>query len=802
MLSCLKNRAVAAATLSLVAFDPVIAAEPMPTSGPEEKTEEVVVTGTHIRGLPKEYVASPVFTHTQADIEQSGFGSLSEYMQSIPQNFTGDASEFATTGVAFGAGIGGALSNNQFDGFAGFSLRGLGSDATLTLLNGRRLPSAGMVEAPTVSFIPSALIERIEIIPDGASATYGADAVGGVVNLVTRKAFDGVELRVRGSTATEVDRDEYQVSAMAGHSWADGSVYGMAAFQDREPFVSDPVRVGNSQYEITATPDEALVGFFAGVNQRIADLTLSFEGSYFESDRSAYQLTLPDNDRRFDTRSKGHSLYSSANWQASPTTSFDVTADYHENQSTSIATRRGALTSARDYTNRLFVAEARGQTTPFSLPGGTVQLAGGAQYRRETLLTDATVFFSEHGGARDVSSVFAEVYVPLIGRHQDVTGVRSLTLSAAARYEDFGNPIGSALAPKLGLRWHLTDDFSLRTTFSRSFLVPRLRDTSGIAEQVSFQVQPDTFLDPAQQDPRLPAGQSLVLFRAGSNPNLQSQDADTFTFGFDFNSAIDGLSVSAGYYRVKISDRVLRPGVEEILSDPDLQIFAPRSPRPDEVLAILSNPVVSALRSSGVPFISNGRLVTFATAASVPADLISSVQVVADIRAQNFAVEETDGLDLELNYRRPLRGGDLSFRLSGQYILALERRAGGGSAQSRLDTIFAPVDLTLSANTGWRRGPFSVGSVINYVDGYVDNRAGRNDARIGSYTTASLFLGWETGRGSGPAWLGDSSIQLVVANLFDRQPPQIAGEVLAFDPYNIPPNPRTVALILTKRLGR
>ena len=151
----------------------------------ENDVEEVVVTGTNMRGLPREYVASPVFTYSAKEMEQSGLGALSEYIQTLPQNFIGDLSEAATTGVGFGTGLDGAVSQNQFDGFSAFSLRGLGSDATLTLLNGRRLPNAGMTETPSVSFIPAALIESLEIVPDGTSATYGADAVGGVVNLVS-----------------------------------------------------------------------------------------------------------------------------------------------------------------------------------------------------------------------------------------------------------------------------------------------------------------------------------------------------------------------------------------------------------------------------------------------------------------------------------------------------------------------------------------------------------------------------------------------------------------------------------------
>ena len=174
----------------------------------EPKAADIVVTGSLIRGLPKEYVASPVFTYGKTDIVQSGAGAVSEYMLTIPQNFTGDLSDFGTSAAQIGTTLSTGTTYNQYDGFASFALRGLGSDATLTLVNGRRMASVGMVESPTVSVLPSALIERIDIIPDGASATYGADAVAGVVNIVTRKPDDGVELRLRGSTDYRAGPDQ------------------------------------------------------------------------------------------------------------------------------------------------------------------------------------------------------------------------------------------------------------------------------------------------------------------------------------------------------------------------------------------------------------------------------------------------------------------------------------------------------------------------------------------------------------------------------------------------------------------
>ncbi len=554
----------------------------------DDDVDEVVVTGSNIRGLPRSTSRVPFFSYSAQDMERSGLGSLAEYIQTIPQNFIGDLSEAATTGVGFGTGLEGAVAENQFDGFSAFSLRGLGSDATLTLLNGRRLPNAGMTETPTVSFIPTMLIERIDIVPDGASATYGADAVGGVVNLVTRRHIDGVELRARASTATEVTRNEYQFSAGAGHSWSGGNVYGVAAWQDRQPLVGDPVQLGNSAYQIAVTPKEAVRSVFGGASQQLGAVKLSLESSWFDSDRRSFQLTLPSNDRRFLSDSNGYSVYSTLQWQAAATTSFDLMIDYHENETYNETRRRGTLQTGRNHANRLVSAEARGQTELFQLPGGTAQSAAGVQYRRETLRTDATPFFQYGGGEVEVSSVFAEAFFPLIGAGQHVPWVRALGVSVAARNEDFGDPIGSKLAPKLGIRWSVTEEWSVRSTFSRSFLVPKLRDRIGIAEQVSFFAQPDGFANPGEHDPRLPAGTSLVMFRAGSNPALTPQDAKTFTAGFDFSpQAISGLDISIGYYRTRLTDRVATPHPDDVLIESALQAFANRNPTAEQLAAVV-----------------------------------------------------------------------------------------------------------------------------------------------------------------------------------------------------------------------
>ncbi|MCW2413466.1 MULTISPECIES: TonB-dependent receptor plug domain-containing protein [unclassified Sphingobium] len=786
---------------------PAVAEQPRgATEDTREQAKDIVVTGSLIRGLPKEYVASPVFTYGKADIARSGAASLSQYMLSIPQNFTGDLSDFGSSASSIGTTLGSGTTYNQYDGFASFALRGLASDATLTLLNGRRMASVGMIESPTVSVLPSALIERIDIISDGASATYGADAVAGVVNIITRKPKAGLELRLRGATATETGAKNWEASALTGHSWSSGSIYGMAMYQKRQAYVEDPIVADGTRLQITQLPNETVSGFYGGIRQEAGNLTFSVDASRFQRDRDAMRNypDFPRYNRLYKAKTTGFSINGTAHWQGDGTTSVDLNIDYGRNKSSSsLFSGAGPYitpSTRYDYTNSLLTAELSGQTSPFSLPAGPVIVAGGVQYRREELTTTAKIFFNRNGGTRTTKSIFGEVNVPLIGSEQAVPLVRSLSLSAASRYEDLG--FDHAFAPKVGLRWQVDRSIALRGTYARSFLVPRFRDTIGIAEQVSFWNYSYAFLDPQNQNPLLPAGNAVVMYRSGANPDLKTQKADTFTAGLDLTpTMIPGLTIKTGYYRIRITGRVVTPSQDDSVSVPALQAFNTRNPTAAEVASIVNNPAVAKFFTSDLPFYTGGEDAIYTSPGQIPAALLANVQAIADIRPQNYAVETTDGIDLDLTYRGRLLGGDIAVRLTGQYILDLSLSAPGGQAVSRLDGYAQPSDVRLNGTLVWGRGGVSGGTVVNYVNGFTDNRPGRTETRIKSYTTVTAFLGFDLSRLFSAPVFKDSEVQFVLTNIFNAHPPQIVDAVLGFDPYNNPPNPRTIGLTLTKRFN-
>src|SRR6185312_9074463 len=129
----------------------------------------------------------------------------------------------------------GGTSANAVDG-TGVNLRGLGNAATLVLVNGHRV-APGNTEGNFVdiSMIPLYAVERVEVVTDGASAIYGADAVGGVINIILGRNLDGAETRARYGTVTSGSARERQVGQTVGHSWDTGSAQLIYDYLDRTP---------------------------------------------------------------------------------------------------------------------------------------------------------------------------------------------------------------------------------------------------------------------------------------------------------------------------------------------------------------------------------------------------------------------------------------------------------------------------------------------------------------------------------------------------------------------------------------
>ncbi|OZA81652.1 MAG: TonB-dependent receptor, partial [Caulobacter sp. 39-67-4] len=202
-------------------------AAPAPNGASDETVilSEVVV-GSHIRGGRNG--ASPVLVVGREDMDRAGYATVADALTALPQVFTGSASDDAGAANTDPTTTNGTRAT-------GVNLRGLGADATLVLINGRRMAGAGlMADFADVSAIPMAAVERVEILLDGASAVYGSDAVGGVVNIVMRERYDGAETRMRVGGSTHGDLGQRQIGQTFGRAWASGSLLLSGEYQRRD----------------------------------------------------------------------------------------------------------------------------------------------------------------------------------------------------------------------------------------------------------------------------------------------------------------------------------------------------------------------------------------------------------------------------------------------------------------------------------------------------------------------------------------------------------------------------------------
>ena len=182
----------------------------------------IEVTGSRLKQTDVE-TASPVTIISREQIALSGFATVAEVLQTTPYNSFGSFKE--TSGYANGQ----AVVNN-------ISLRGLGSARTLVLIDGRRIASTGSSggSAQNLNQIPTSIVERVEILRDGASAIYGSDAIAGVINIITRKDFDGMEFSV--TTGRPQAGAEYiRANLTGGISNSRGNMYYTIQHYGRNP---------------------------------------------------------------------------------------------------------------------------------------------------------------------------------------------------------------------------------------------------------------------------------------------------------------------------------------------------------------------------------------------------------------------------------------------------------------------------------------------------------------------------------------------------------------------------------------
>ncbi|VFR27374.1 TonB-dependent receptor [plant metagenome] len=756
-------------------------ASPAPAQSRQQLTPEpppatldaVTVTGTRIRGGS---TPSPVITIGSERIEEEGFSDLGEVIRSIPQNFGGGQNPGVSSGNLSGAGN----ANQNITGGSSLNLRGLGPDATLTLLNGRRLGYSGYVQAVDIGSIPVEAVERVELIADGASAIYGSDAVGGVGNVILKRDFEGVTVGTRYGGATDGGLATHEYSATMGTTWATGGL--LATYKDLS---SDPIRVSQRSYtDHLITPTTVYPGsdlrsalisahqaLGVGAELRLDALRSRRDQTYAYYGSSGLNRIASQTTSTLVSPSIDMSLPGDWTLTLSATRAKDESEQYQGRESAST----GATTVVTDacFCNESRSYEAGVEGPLFAMAGGDARLAAGAGYRKNAFVwADHSRGTDTARGDEGVRFAYAEINLPLVGPQQGIAGIRRLALTAAVRGEDYDS-FGRITTPKFGLVYSPSADFTVKASWGKSFKAPTLFE-----QNYANSLYLDT---PGWYGGTGYADDATVLVVDGGNPRLDPERARTWSASLAIHpEALPGLEAEVTWFDIDYTDRVVQPirNAAQAMSNPIYGSFVDYSPSIEEQAELLA---------------STEAFYNWAGAAYDPSKVVATLYT----QYQNASRQRTKGLDLSGAYRIDLGPGGLTLRGSATWLDSVQQYSVAESPFDLSGTLFNPAKVVGRAGAVWTQGGLSSSLFANYIGGVKD---AVNDDKGASFTTFDATLRYTTGpRGDGWA---DLELGLSVQNLLDRAPPlyspSLAAYAVPYDSTNYSAIGRYVSVSLSK----
>ncbi|WP_238345754.1 TonB-dependent receptor [Luteimonas saliphila] len=725
-------------------------------SGRAQDLETVVVTGTRIRGGE---TPSPVITIGSERIQEEGFIDLGEVIRSVPQNFTGGQNP----GVLMGNVAGGGLANQNVTGGSSLNLRGLGPDASLTLLNGRRMSYGGFVQAVDISAIPVEAVERVEIVADGASAIYGSDAVGGVANVILKRDFDGLALGSRYGTATVGGLTTREYTATAGAAWASGGLIATYKNVSTDPIYARQRDYTDQLFEpSTIYPGSGLRSGLLSAYQSIgtiAELRLDAlrtdreqDYYYYYGSPSPYNVLTPESTTSLVSPSIEFSLPN--DWLMSIAGAWG--RDRYTNDHAIVSNENGLSTP---YLYECWCNESRaydvGAEGPlFALGGDVARLAIGVGYReneyvQNNFLTGSIAIQADEG----VRYAYAEVHLPFMGAGSNIAGMRRLALTAAVRSEDYES-FGSVTTPKLGLVYGPSADFTIKASWGESFKAPTLYQRYNA--MIGVAIHPSAFGGSGY------AEDDTLLFLNGGSRDLDAERARTWTASLAFHpDSLPGLDAELTWFDIDYTDRVVQPITTAFgaLDNPIYAEFVDHSPTAERLVAIVS------------------RLDAFYNFTGAPYDS-DNVVAILDARYVNATRQRIKGLDLSGSYRFDLGTSQLTIRGAASWLDSTQQTAGVPSPYDLAGTLHNPAKVNSRIGAVWSQGGFSTSTFANYTSGVTNTADGEKSA---SFTTFDVTLRYVT-RERDDTWSG-IEFGLSAQNLLDRAPPLY----LPTSPMYVPP---------------
>ncbi len=730
--------------------------KPLTTDDPGDEAQEqaIVVTGSRIRGA---VVASDVTTVARDAIVAAGQIDLGEATRALPQNFSG--------GQNPGIGNGAGFVNANVNSASSVNLRGLGPDATLTLLNSHRLPYDSAFGGVDISAIPLAAVDRIEVMPDGASAIYGSDAVAGVVNVILRRDFEGIEASAQLGASTDGGNFRQQADLVTGARWSGGGVMLAYDYAHNSEIVArqrsyaaslDPVSSLYPSQRHHAAILSAHQDLGGGLTASI-DMLYAHRASETVGGTAGARYQFAPKVETF-TIAPSFELALGSGWSAKL---LGVLGRDRTHLSTLFTSTPGTATLTTGcYCNRASSLELGFEGPLFALAGGDARAAFGGGFRSNGMAF-TRVIAGTPSAAFNVSRrnyfAYGEMFLPFVSPDNGVRAIDRLSLSASLRYEDYPG-MAHLATPRLGLVYAPIADLTLRGTWSRSFKAPSLYQ-----QYLGYEV----FLLPANRYGAGPAGTTLV-YASGGNPDLKPERARSWTAGFDFHpGSVPGLTFSATWFDVRYRDRVLRPisgSPSTAFRDPGYATLIDASPSAAELDRLIAGALYGLENFSGQAY--------------------DPVQVAAylDNRNINVAVQAIRGVDAHLAWRGDLGAGrHLNLDVSGSWLDTSEQVTPDLPVVQLAGTVFNPPEFRLRASARLQIPRVQLALAVNYTGELEDRR----------FTTITRLPGSATIDASAQYALiqGDDdrprlSLSLSVSNLLNDKPEAIGTTGPTDTPYD------------------
>ncbi|WP_395331843.1 TonB-dependent receptor [Novosphingobium sp. BL-8H] len=738
----------------------------------EANAGSIVVTGSRIRGAP---VASTTLTYDREDMRNAGQSSVADVIRTIPQNFGGGQNAGLGYNVPSASGA-------DLDGGSSINLRGLGSDATLTLLDGRRMSYAGAAQAVDVSAIPFGAIERIDIVPDGASALFGSDAVAGVANIILRQGFDGLDASARLAGSTDGGNFQQQYGVTAGKIWKSGS-----ATLSYEYARTTAIEADQRSYAEHRVPGLTLSPYLRHHNASLVFRQNLLDNLRFDLDglfnQRWWKQTIPLNAAGDLSVSRADFTRPSKSWSAAPSLTLTLPEDWLVTLGGSYGWNRSKFGGTYDYggtkidaasgvyRNETSNIELSGNGKLIKVPGGDIKAAVGAGYRKSTFRRTGSSANAFVDASQDSYYAFGELSVPVFGAGQVPVLGRSLDLSLAARYERYPD-VDSVVTPKLGVVYALNADVSIKGSWGRSFRTPTLYE----------QYRPGTTLLYNASTLGGTAG-GTAIYVSGGTAGLKPERSTNWSATLDIHPHwLEGGQVQVSYFDIRYRDRIVAPitYTSQALSNPDYADYVTLDPTVDEQAAAIA------------------RGATLTNYTGSPYDP-GTVVAIVDNSNVNAGRQTVRGVDLIASYECKLGGGTLRSAVNASYIDSKQQLSAAQPVTPLAGTVFNPPHLRGRGEISWGRDGISLVGAVNYIGPVRDTRSAPS-VRVDGMLPVDLTVRYSFDQSEGV--LGGVDVVASIQNALNDKPSSIAITSYFDTPYdstNYSPYGRVLSLTVSKK---